>query len=51
MNLHLQQQQIIFHHPLYAQSIKSRYYKNDGNIITTYGEYDDLGTIVKRKSS
>ena len=35
------------HHPLWA-SIKSRYYKNDGNIITTYSEYDDLGTIGER---
>ena len=29
--------------------IKSRYYKNDGNIITTYGEYDDLGTITNER--
>ena len=38
----------IAHHPLYA-SIKSRYYKNDGNIITTYGEYDDLGSIANER--
>ena len=43
------QQQIIRLKPSSTTTpIKSRYYKNDGNIITTYGEYDDLGTTNER---
>ena len=38
----------IAHHPLYA-SIKSKYYRNDGNIFTTYGEYNNLGSIKEER--
>jgi len=38
----------VSNHSLYA-SIKSKYYRNDGNIFTTYGNYANLGKISQER--